>query len=158
MVQTHRAMLEMTSVNLFAQPKLSNDFGRQFFSLHKNTHASKWLGTRAVVQFKYRGRSCLSCAPDKPKYKPRNIGKKIKSKLTDQTSITKCIEFYRLAFVPRGAGPLGPYGDDGTVRNKHHSCWVHWIRIYRTPLYRIIGYISDEIFGLHITRWNKFLV
>ena len=32
---------------------------------------------------------------------------KIKSKFTDQTSITECIEFYRLAFVPEGGAPPG---------------------------------------------------
>ena len=48
----------------------------------------------------------VSRAPKKPKYKPRNTTK-IKSKLTDKTSITECIEFYRLAFAPGGPGP-GP--------------------------------------------------
>ena len=43
---------------------------------------------------------------------------KIKSNFTDQTSITKCTEFYRLAFAP-GGDPPGPYGHDETSGTLH---------------------------------------
>ena len=68
--------------------------------------------SRAVVRCKYQRGALVSRAPNTPKYKPRSIGK-IKLEFTDQTSITECIEFYRLTFVP--GGPSGPYGHVGTA-------------------------------------------
>ena len=59
------------------------------------TSALWYIVSRAVVRFKYQG-ALVSRAPNKPKYKPGNI-EKIKSHFTDQTSITECIELYRLA-------------------------------------------------------------
>ena len=49
----------------------------------------------------------ISRAPNKPEYMYRNIGKKIKSKFTDQTSNAECIGFYRLAFARGGNGSPG---------------------------------------------------
>ena len=55
--------------------------------------ADRSQGRRAI---RISGGAPVSLAPNKPKYKPRNI-EKIKSKFTDQTSITECIECYRKA-------------------------------------------------------------
>ena len=59
-----------------------------------------WWKRGAVVRFKYQP-VLVPRAQNKPKYKPETQ-EKIISKFIDRTSITDCIEFYRLA--------LGPYG------------------------------------------------
>ena len=59
----------------------------------------------------------FSRAQIKPKYKSRNIRKKF----TDQTNITECIGFHRLAFVSEPA-PQGLYGHDVSPSQRLAIC------------------------------------
>ena len=90
---------------------------------------------RAVVPFKsQKGR--VPRVPNKPKYKPRNIGKNHIQDHRPNECISECIEFYRLSFVRGGA--MGK-----TVLRNVYELWFQGIQMTTRKKLCLIKGISE---------------